>query len=114
MKSRTAKKFRMIFGLVGGLLVLTPWFPAKAESTVDPQPDMALIAQNCMGCHGIDGRNQAGMANIAGIPPSVMIDILKGYRDGRRPSTIMQRLMRPFSDQDIQDLAHVLEKLGDE
>ncbi len=93
-----------ITGIIAGIwLDLSPALADDIDT--DPQPNFALIARGCMGCHGIDGNNRAGMASIAAMDPEVMYKILVGYRDGTRESTIMGRLMRPFSNDDIDDLA---------
>lgn len=66
----------------------------------------SMLANTCVGCHGIDGIS-AGPAipSIAGLSELYFIDSMNAYRDGSRPSTIMTRIAKGYSDQDIKDMA---------
>jgi len=64
------------------------------------------IAAACFGCHG------PGTASGAAIPPIILgapapfiEKALKSFRDGTRSSTIMQRIAKGYSDEDIAAVA---------
>ncbi len=64
------------------------------------------IGSACFGCHG------AGSASGAAIPPIILgapaefIETsLKEFRDGTRPSTIMQRIAKGYTDEEIAAVA---------
>jgi len=65
----------------------------------------ATLALNCTMCHGAQGLSVSGAPNLAGQYPEVVIKQLRDYRNGKRPSAIMEALARNLSDRDIDDLA---------
>lgn len=71
------------------------------------------IGSACFGCHG------AGTASGAAIPPIILgapaafIETsLKAFRDGERPSTIMQRIAKGYTDEEIAAVAKYLSAQG--
>lgn len=69
-----------------------------------PTPEM--LAYSCTGCHGTDG-NSVGLSNptIAGSAPDYFENAMKEYKSGARPSTIMGRLAKAYSDDDFKAMA---------
>ena len=69
-------------------------------------PDVTIIAQSCMTCHGYEGALED-----SSIPPLVhhsvsqLRDQLIFLRDNPDAATIMHRLLIPFSDDDLTQLA---------
>lgn len=73
------------------------------------------IGSACFGCHG------AGSASGAAIPPIILgapaeyIETsLKEFRDGARPSTIMQRIAKGYTDEEIAAVAQYFSAHGGE
>jgi sulfide dehydrogenase cytochrome subunit len=66
----------------------------------------SMLANTCAGCHGTDGAS-AGlyMPSIAGMDKRYLVSVLDDYKTGLRPSTIMGRIMRGYSDQEIRAIA---------
>ena len=58
-------------------------------------------ASSCSGCHGGAG----SIPPIAGRPAADLATAMLGFRDGTRPATVMDRLMKGFSPTEIQALA---------
>lgn len=57
-------------------------------------------------CHGADGIATApAVPNLAGQPEPYLVDQLRQFRSGRRPSEVMAVIARPLADADIADLA---------
>jgi cytochrome c553 len=63
-------------------------------------------AESCVVCHGADGIATApSVPNLAGQPEPYLVDQLRQFRSGRRPSEVMAVIARPLADADIADLA---------
>ncbi len=66
------------------------------------------IAANCANCHGTDGRSRGAIPAIAGQDKAYLVQQLKDFRDGKRPSTIMQQLAKGYTDEQIEAAAAYL------
>jgi sulfide dehydrogenase cytochrome subunit len=87
--------------LRSGLLAL-----ALACSTATQAQDAArLIAANCTNCHGADGASRGGMPNLAGRDKAEIVHMMKEFRNGQRPSTVMQQLAKGYTDAQIESAA---------
>lgn len=70
-----------------------------------------MLSNSCAACHGTDGRSPGAIPSINGKSASFIVDSLKGFRDGTRPSTVMGRHARGYSDEEIQLIADHFAKL---
>lgn len=70
--------------------------------------DVTVLAGACANCHGTDGRSPGGIPSIAGRPESVLLGHLRAFKSETPPpgTTIMDRLTRGYSDEQLQALAH--------
>lgn len=66
-----------------------------------------LLADNCLACHNAVGNN-ANIPNLTNYPSSAIVSQMKAFRDGTRPSTVMARHAKGYSDADIAELAKYL------
>lgn len=75
--------------------------PAYAE-----MPSASMLGNTCAGCHGTNG-NSHGPATptIAGISSEYFIEAMKAYQTGERPSTIMTRIAKGYSEEEIKAMA---------
>lgn len=64
-----------------------------------------LLALSCAGCHGPGGHSPGAVPSIAGWNEAAVADALRGFRAGRRPSTVMGRIAKGYSDGEIDALA---------
>lgn len=65
-----------------------------------------MLAHTCAGCHGTDGASAgAAMPTIGGFEKAYLVNVLTDYKHGLRPATIMDRIMRGYSDQEIAAIA---------
>lgn len=64
-----------------------------------------LLAQSCAGCHGQEGAGVGAAPAIAGIPPEDFIAMWSEFRADERPATIMNRIARGYTDDEIAALA---------
>jgi sulfide dehydrogenase cytochrome subunit len=63
------------------------------------------VAATCAGCHGTDGRSQGGVPGLAGRDRSITVQQMKAFREGRRPSTVMQQIANGYTDLEIEAAA---------
>jgi sulfide dehydrogenase cytochrome subunit len=66
------------------------------------------VAANCASCHGSDGRSRGGVPSLAGRDLGYLIRQMADFRDGKRPSTIMQQLAKGYSEAQIEAAAAYL------
>ena len=74
--------------------------PVRAES-----PAAAMVSHPCAGCHGTLGQSQGQAPLIAGLPATYIRSAMLAYKSGERASTIMGRLARGYSDEEINAMA---------
>ena len=69
-----------------------------------PTPDM--LANACAGCHGTYGASAGpSMPSLAGQSKIAIVESMKGFRSGERPSTVMGRLAKGYTDADYEAMA---------
>lgn len=64
-----------------------------------------MLANTCVGCHGPMGISQGAAPSIGGLSATYFTDTMIAYREGERPSTIMTRIAKGYSDEDIEAMA---------
>lgn len=65
-----------------------------------------MLANTCAGCHGPGGVSHGpATPSIAGISSDYFIESMKAYADGSRPSTIMTRLAKGYTEEEIVQMA---------
>ncbi|MCB4823725.1 c-type cytochrome [Roseicella aerolata] len=65
-----------------------------------------LLAGACQGCHGVSGGGSHGIPAIAATHRRAeFAAILRDFRENRREATVMGRIARGYSDEDIAALA---------
>lgn len=94
---------------VGALALALTAGSALAQAPV-PQAQALYIrtlAATCANCHGTDGRPVTGSAvpPLAGVPRQQTLANLRAFRDGTRPGTIMQQIVKGFDDAQLDALA---------
>lgn len=94
MSKRTSAAF--VAAVLGVALAAT----AHAQS-VSPQ----LLSLSCVGCHGPSGHSPGAMPSLYGRPAETVREMLIDFKNGRRPATIMDRIAKGFSDDEIAILA---------
>lgn len=70
-----------------------------------------LLAHSCAGCHGTNGVS-AGPAtpNIAGVSVDTIVESMEAYKEGYRPATVMDRIARGYSSEEIEAMADYFSK----
>lgn len=69
------------------------------------------LGQTCMGCHGPSGGSfEQPIPTIGGQTERYLVDTMKAYREGRRPSGVMNRIALAYSNREIDALAYYFSK----
>lgn len=88
---------RLYASIALGLLAL----PAAAA-----QPPPGATA--CSGCHGTG--NGAVPASIQGRPAAEIVELMRGFRTGERPATVMDRIAKGFTEEETRAIAEWLSR----
>ncbi len=81
--------------------------PAKAAAKKAPVKTLsgasgAMLASTCEGCHGTAGNsNGPATPSIAGMSEDYLVEAMEEFRDGDTQSTIMGRVAKGYSDDEI-------------
>ncbi|MBF0212057.1 MAG: c-type cytochrome [Magnetococcales bacterium] len=114
-------------GLLSGLAFATASMAADAPSAADaekaakeaaiaaaiaaPPADAAMLANTCAGCHGTNGVSAGpSMPSIAGMPAPYLSHIMSEFKSGKRPSTIMGRIAKGYTEEETSRIADFLSK----
>ncbi len=77
--------------------------PATAQGT---NPNLARnLAATCANCHNTTGKALTGQPAIAGQSKEFMMRMLKEFKDGRRPATVMHQLTKGYTDAQLESIA---------
>jgi len=69
-------------------------------------PSASMLADTCAGCHGTDGSSLGpAIPNIAGLSTEYFNTVMKEYADDERYSTIMGRIARGYTKEEIALMA---------
>jgi sulfide dehydrogenase cytochrome subunit len=69
-------------------------------------PSAAMLANACAGCHGTNGASAGpSMPSLAGQSKVFFIDAMKKFKSGDREATVMGRLAKGYTDEQIIALA---------
>ncbi|AHE98376.1 c-type cytochrome [Thioalkalivibrio paradoxus] len=85
----------------GGAMVLACGL-AGSQAMADTGRE-ALLTTSCFTCHSIDATGN--MPNLVGYPRDLMISQMQMFSNGSRPSTIMDRIARGYSEADYVVMA---------
>lgn len=74
-------------------------------------PSAEMLANACAGCHGTNG-GSAGltMPSLASQSKTAIVEAMKKFKSGERPSSIMGRLAKGYSDAEIEAMANFFSK----
>jgi sulfide dehydrogenase cytochrome subunit len=92
-----------------GILIASSMAVGGAAFAATPSAEM--LGNTCAGCHGTNG-NSMGPATptIAGAGSEYFIDSMMAYKSGERASTIMTRIAKGYTDDEIKAMAEFFAK----
>ena len=75
------------------------------------ESNLSLLVGNCIGCHGPNGSSLGpATPTIAGMDDETFIEAMEEYKDDGRPSTIMGRIAKGYTEADIKAMADYFSK----
>lgn len=95
----------MAASLLGALLLGGLALAAHADDELSRE-QLEVMAGGCASCHGTDGRLSGPVPAIAGRPQAVLESRLLAFKRDEIPdTTVMNRIARGFSDEELSALA---------
>jgi sulfide dehydrogenase cytochrome subunit len=73
----------------------------SAHATSPPPPGAA----SCSGCHARQVAASGEIPGIFGRDPTEVLAALTSFKDGSKPATVMNRIAKGFSDDELQAIA---------
>lgn len=64
-----------------------------------------ILSNSCAGCHGTDGKSPGAIPSINGKTAKFITQSLTEFRTGTKPSTVMGRHVKGYSDEEINLIA---------
>lgn len=96
-ESRAIKKIALLAATLASVLMMSP-----VSSQPVPPP---ILSNNCAGCHGTFGYSSSPMPIIAGLSKTYFGQVMRQFKEDSRPSTIMGRLAKGYTETQIDDMA---------
>jgi cytochrome c553 len=62
-------------------------------------------ASSCSGCHATSAKVETKVPAIRGRSSAEIVSAMEAFRSGARPSTVMGRIAKGFSDDEIRTIA---------
>lgn len=97
---------KTLVAIAGSALLLA--FPA-ASQTIGPTGQ--AMAQTCYVCHGPAGRSAPPIPSIARMPADLVRSRMLEFKAGQAPATVMARIARGYSDEQIVAISDYLASL---
>jgi cytochrome c553 len=95
-KGRRARELRISFGCF--LIIACVTYSAAAT---EAPPG----ANACSGCHASNAAVGTQVPSLIGRKPDEIIAALAAFKNGQRPATVMDRIAKGFSDDEIRAIA---------
>lgn len=73
-----------------------------AIATAAEQPPGAA---SCTGCHAVNARTKTSVPRIQGRSAADLASAMAEFRSGKRASTVMDRIAKGFTDDEMQPIA---------
>ena len=74
-------------------------------------PSANMLANTCFGCHGTGGvSNGPATPSLAGISEEYFTEVMEAYKNGDRRATIMDRIAKGYSEDEIKAMAGYFSK----
>ena len=90
--------------------ILTAATSLQAAELAAHRPATERMAYACAGCHGTNGHGIAPTPSIAGKPEDDFVKAMLDFKSGKRESSIMNRIARAYTEEDIEAMAHFFKK----
>lgn len=80
-----------------------------APPEIPPTPAAVKnMISNCFSCHGTDGRSSGAIPSLTGMNAKQAETMLKGFKSGAIPATVMTRHAKGYTDLELEALANYI------
>ncbi len=83
-----------------GIIALGAAEPAFAQGA-----DVSILASTCLSCHGPNAQGSGGIPGLSSQQQAYLAAQLRAFKGGARPATVMNRLAKGYTDDEIAGLA---------
>lgn len=90
----------VILAILLGATVLAGSRTAEAQSA-----DVSILALTCAGCHGRDANGSGGIPGLRAQQQDYLAAQLKAFKSGERQGTVMNRLAKGYTVEEIAGLS---------
>jgi cytochrome c553 len=88
--------------IAGAATLVVLWMAApRLASAADAPPG----ATSCTGCHPASPRVDTSVPRLAGRNPADIVAAMQGFKSGQLASTVMARVAKGFSEDEIKAIA---------
>jgi len=95
------KKHHYVIALI--LFIILLFFATKVFSSTNSQS--LILASPCAGCHGPEGNSPGAIPALNGKSPLFISMMMKAYKNDKRQSSVMNRIAKGYSDEEIDLIA---------
>ena len=89
--------------MIGRALAAAIGIASIAAAVASAEPPAGAAA--CSGCHPASPRVISPVPRLAGVDQAAIVRALLEFRSGQRPATVMDRIAKGFTDDEIQAIA---------
>ena len=69
-----------------------------------------MLSNSCAACHGTKGKSPGAVPSINGKSAEFLLDTLKQFQSGARPSTVMGRHAKGYTEEELRLIAEFFSK----
>ncbi len=80
------------------------------KSALADQVRTTILVDLCNSCHAVAGQYDTEIPKINHFTEKQIEQIVKSYKSGKKHSTIMQRIVKGFSDKDLENISKNINK----
>ena len=77
----------------------------SGATAADVAADAPPGASSCSGCHPVSRSVDTPVVRLVGRNPAEIVAAVQAFRSGQRPATVMDRVSKGFSDDEIKAIA---------
>ena len=78
---------------------------ASIAAAVTASAELPAGAASCSGCHPSSARVTSPVPRLNGIDRAAIVRAMQDFRSGQRTGTVMDRIAKGFTDEEIQAIA---------
>lgn len=93
------------------LLILLTASTALLSANAFAVTHAEVISSTCFTCHGPNGKSLGAIPSLAGLDKGYFVKTMQDIRDGRRPTSVMQRHAGGYTDEEYEQMGEYFSKI---